>query len=212
MNVYPFIEAEKRGRRNVTRACGRLKVSRAVFYDYLSGPRGETRTTRTWPRTSRPCMSRAGAGTALRGCMLSCAAVGSDMAVSGWPGRRRQAASQGRAAKALEEDHHRGPGGCGPGGPDSCRDFTADASRLNSPLVRGHHLYPHLEGWLFLATVIDIASRRVVGTRWPITCDPTIADALDNAGPTGPVPDPGVVFHSDRGSQDGFKGSSQQCR
>jgi putative transposase len=38
VNVYPFIEAEKRGRRNVTRACELLKVSRAAFYAYLSRP------------------------------------------------------------------------------------------------------------------------------------------------------------------------------
>jgi hypothetical protein len=40
VNVYPFIEAEKRCRRNVTRACEMLKVSRAAFYAYLSGPSG----------------------------------------------------------------------------------------------------------------------------------------------------------------------------
>ena len=38
MNVYPFIEAEKRCRHNVTRACELLKVSRAAFYAWLSGP------------------------------------------------------------------------------------------------------------------------------------------------------------------------------
>ena len=32
MNVYPFIEAEKQGRRNVKRACELLKVSRAAYY------------------------------------------------------------------------------------------------------------------------------------------------------------------------------------
>jgi putative transposase len=37
VNVYPFIEAEKRCRRNVKRACELLKVSRAAFYAYLSG-------------------------------------------------------------------------------------------------------------------------------------------------------------------------------
>ena len=38
MTVYPFIEAEKAGRRNVSRACALLKVSRAAFYAHLSGP------------------------------------------------------------------------------------------------------------------------------------------------------------------------------
>ena len=47
MNVYPFIEAEMRYRRNVKRACELLKISRAAFYAYLSGPSERTRTTRT---------------------------------------------------------------------------------------------------------------------------------------------------------------------
>ena len=85
MNVYPLIEAEKRGRRNVTRACELLKVSRTAFYAYLSRPSGGTRTTRTWPRRSRPCTRNPRAAAALRGCTLSCAAAGSGMAASGWP-------------------------------------------------------------------------------------------------------------------------------
>jgi transposase InsO family protein len=38
VNVYPFIEAEKQGRRNVKRACELLKVSRAAFYAHRAGP------------------------------------------------------------------------------------------------------------------------------------------------------------------------------
>jgi hypothetical protein len=38
VNVYPFIEAEEAGRRNVRRACELLKVSRAAFYQHLKGP------------------------------------------------------------------------------------------------------------------------------------------------------------------------------
>jgi transposase InsO family protein len=38
VNCYPFIEAEKAGRRNVSRACALLKVSRAAFYLHLAGP------------------------------------------------------------------------------------------------------------------------------------------------------------------------------
>ena len=36
MKVYPFIEAEKAGRRSVKQACELLKVSRAAFYQHLS--------------------------------------------------------------------------------------------------------------------------------------------------------------------------------
>jgi len=38
-----------------------------------------------------------------------------------------------------------------------------------------------------------------------------VTDALAMAITHGHVT-PGAVFHSDRGTQDGFKGSSQQCR
>ena len=37
MNCYRFIEAEKACRRNVKRACELLKVSRAAFYQHISG-------------------------------------------------------------------------------------------------------------------------------------------------------------------------------
>ncbi len=40
MNVYPFIEAEKRQRRNVKRACELLKVSRAAYYAARHGQLG----------------------------------------------------------------------------------------------------------------------------------------------------------------------------
>jgi transposase InsO family protein len=38
VNIYPFIGAEKAGRRNVKRACELLKVSRAACYAHRAGP------------------------------------------------------------------------------------------------------------------------------------------------------------------------------
>lgn len=43
------------------------------------------------------------------------------------------------------------------------RDFTADASRLNSRWCGDITYIGTWEGWLYLATVIDVASRRIVG-------------------------------------------------
>ena len=79
------------------------------------------------------------------------------------------------------------------------RDFTVDAAKLNSRCVATSPTSTPWEGWLYLATVIDIASRRVVGYALTdhLRTDP-IADALTNAVSTR-NPDPGVVFHSDRG-------------
>lgn len=58
------------------------------------------------------------------------------------------------------------------------------------------------EGWLFLATVIDLFSRRVIG--WSVAAHmrtSLVADALNMAVATRGGHIDGVVFHSDRGSQ-----------
>jgi hypothetical protein len=76
VNCYPFIEAEKRCRRNVKRACELLKVSRAAFYQHLSGPsRREEEDTELASRIQavhKKSRGRYGA----RGCTLNCAVAG----------------------------------------------------------------------------------------------------------------------------------------
>ena len=57
------------------------------------------------------------------------------------------------------------------------------------------------EGWAYLATVIDLASRRVVG--WALADHmrtELVTDALEMAFQNR-RPGPGVIFHADRGSQ-----------
>jgi len=81
------------------------------------------------------------------------------------------------------------------------RDFTADASKLNARWCGDITYLRTWEGWLFLATVIDIASRRVVGFALADHLrTELVADALANAV-AARGPDPGVIFHSDRGCQ-----------
>jgi putative transposase len=57
------------------------------------------------------------------------------------------------------------------------------------------------QGWMYLAVIIDLFSRRVVG--WSLgdrmTAD-LVCSALDRAVAER-QPGPGLVFHSDRGSQ-----------
>jgi transposase InsO family protein len=73
---------------------------------------------------------------------------------------------------------------------------------LDTPLVWRHHLHHrHVRGLACLATVIDLASRRVVG--WALVDHmrtELVADAL-RMGCTASRPPPGVIFHSDRGCQ-----------
>lgn len=57
------------------------------------------------------------------------------------------------------------------------------------------------EGWLYLAIVLDLASRRVIGWAMRHTLEGALTrDALAMAL-TGRHPDPGALHHSDRGSQ-----------
>jgi len=75
-----------------------------------------------------------------------------------------------------------------PAGPDEkwCADFT---------------YVPTLEGWLFLAVVVDLFSRRIVG--WAMSATMTsrlVVDALGMAVARR-CPAAGLVAHSDRGSQ-----------
>ncbi|WP_107490704.1 IS3 family transposase [Streptomyces sp. TLI_171] len=81
------------------------------------------------------------------------------------------------------------------------RDFQPDPTALDARWCGDITYIPTEEGWLYLATVIDIASRRVVG--WA-TADhlrtELVADALRapcrTRRPSGPV-----IIHTDRGCQ-----------
>ena len=69
------------------------------------------------------------------------------------------------------------------------------------------------EGWLFLASVIDLATRRLVGYSFGerMTLD-LVTDALKKAY-ENELPNPGCIFHSDQGSQycsDAFQAMLQE--
>lgn len=79
------------------------------------------------------------------------------------------------------------------------RDFTADATQINSRWCGDITYLGTWQGWLCLATVIDIASRRVAGFAMADHLrTELIAGALANAV-AARDPAPGVVFHSERG-------------
>ncbi len=60
---------------------------------------------------------------------------------------------------------------------------------------------PTREGWLFLAIVLELASRRVVGWAMGETLDAELALAALRMALAARRPAPGLVHHSDRGSQ-----------
>jgi transposase InsO family protein len=68
------------------------------------------------------------------------------------------------------------------------------------------------EGKLYLASVLDMASRRVLGFALGEHHDAQLAyGALAMAVAVRGGQAPGVIFHSDRGSEGGFNRSSQHC-
>jgi transposase InsO family protein len=200
VNCYPFIEAEKAGRRNVSRACALLKVSRAAFYAHLSGPSQRDRQdaqlaaeiaavhAQSKGRYGAP---RVHAELARRGRRHSRKRVARLMRAAGIRGKtpkrwRKTTVPDPAAAKRADKIR---------------RDFSADAGRLNARWCGDITYIGTWEGWLYLATVIDIASRRVVGYALAGHLrTELVADALANAvAARGPAP--GVIFHSDRGCQ-----------
>ncbi|MFC0448948.1 IS3 family transposase [Rhodococcus jostii] len=91
------------------------------------------------------------------------------------------------------------------------RDFTATA--VDSKWCGDITYIPVGSSWLYLATVIDIFSRRVVG--WSIADHmrtDLVTDAIDMAVRTRGGDVDGVVFHSDRGSQYTAAAFADVCR
>lgn len=201
MNVYPFIEAEQAGGSHVKRACELLKVSRAAYYasrrdepavrrradeellDQITAVHAESKGRYGAPRI-HAVLRRRGARHGRKRVARLMRAAG----VRGRAPRRWQRTTIADPAAAARADLIR-------------RDFTADAAQINTRWCGDITYIRTWEGWLYLATVLDIASRRVLGyaladhlrTELP-------ADALANAV-AARNPNPGVVFHSDRGCQ-----------
>ena len=200
MNCYPFIEAEKAGRRNVKRACALLKVSRAAFYQHQAGPsrrdREDAELTGQIRAVHEESKGRYGAPRihaelARRGCRHGRKRIARLM---------RRAGIQGRAPKRWRKTTIADPAAA-TRADKIRRDFTADAAKLNARWCGDITYIGTWEGWLYLATVIDIASRRVVGYALADHLrTELVADALANAV-AARDPGSGVIFHSDRGCQ-----------
>ena len=76
------------------------------------------------------------------------------------------------------------------------RDFTAD--KANQKWVSDITYIATLEGWLYLAAVLDLCTRKVVGWSMSERIDSRLAvDALEMAV-SRQVPDAGLIAHSDR--------------
>jgi transposase InsO family protein len=210
VNVYPFIEAENAAEGgNVKRACTLLKVSRAAYYAHRSADpshrarqdaelteqivaiHDESKGTYGTPRLHAELRNRGRRHSRKRVARLL-----------------RTAGRAGRAPKRWRTTTVPDPAASTPA--DLIRrDFSCSVSDINTRWC-GDITYIHTgEGWLYLATVIDLGSRRVVGwaTADHLRTD-LIAEALSNAVAQR-RPEAGVIFRSDRGCQGEFNRSSQ---
>jgi putative transposase len=202
--VYTFIGEEQANpdcEWTVAEMCRVLEVSRSGFYDWLDRPPSERELTdrmltleieAIWECSARTYGApRVHAWLQRQGFAVSRKRVARIMRTEGFEGesgrRKVRTTIVDRSATAAEDRVGRD---FNPAAPDVtwCGDITY--------LRTG-------EGWLYLATVIDLFSRRVIG--WSLAehmRTSLVADALETAVATrGGHVDGGVVFHSDRGCQ-----------
>ncbi len=79
------------------------------------------------------------------------------------------------------------------------QDFTA--SRPNEKWTGDITAVWTYEGWLYLAVVLDLFSRRVIGWAMAAIQDETLIETALRMALLGRQPSPGLMFHSDRGAQ-----------
>lgn len=200
MTVDPFIEAEEAAGHGATRACRLLEVSRSAYYERkkdvpsarevkdaellekIIAIHKESKGTYGAPRVHKELLHRHVACSKRKVTRL--------MRQAGLEGRCKKrwrtttvADPDAEAARDLVQ-HHFGP--C----TEMDRRYVGDITYIAT-----------WEGWSYLATVIDLASRKVVG--WALADhmrSELVEDALSMAFATR-APECGLIFHSDRGCQ-----------
>jgi transposase InsO family protein len=157
VNVYPFIEAERAGRRNVTRACVLLKVSRAAFYQHQAGPSGrdqeDAEITGQITAIHKDSKGRYGAPRVhaelrRKGHRHSRKRIARLMRRAGIRGRtpkRWKKTTIPDPAAATRADQIR-------------RDFTADAAKINARWCGDITYIGTWQGWLYLAILWNAPS------------------------------------------------------
>ena len=200
MKVDPFIEAEKVAGRNVAKACHLLEVSKSAYYERRNGVPSQRERTDAELLEHITAIHKESKGT--YGSPRVHKELGHRHVHCG---RRRvtrlmrRAGLEGRCKKRWRKTTIADPSA------ERARDLI---QRHFGPSVEIDRRYvgdityiATWEGWSYLATVIDLASRRVVG--WALADHmrtELVEDALKMAF-AHRAPQKGVIFHSDRGSQ-----------
>lgn len=79
------------------------------------------------------------------------------------------------------------------------RDFTAQGP--NQKWVADITYIPTQEGWLYLASILDVYSRRVVGWAMDVNMETDLVERAWQMAVQQRHPEPGLLSHTDRGSQ-----------
>ena len=164
MRVYPFIAAEKAAGHTVRKPCALLGVSRSAYYAWSAAApskhaRAETALNehvRRIHQQSRGTYGSPRVHQQLRqeGVRTSRKRVARVMVAAGLAGQHRRRSKRTTVADgAMSTPAHDLLG----------REFSPEAVSLDSAWVGDITYIPTREGWLYLAVVIDLFSRKVVG-------------------------------------------------
>jgi len=199
--MYAFIDAEYATCENapaVTLMCAWLEVSKSGFYEWKARPESVTAKRREILRLKIAALFKANDGTYGYRRIQATLARGGDSAgpelVRALMRELGLVACQPRPWRPSTTQQ----GAAGPIPDLVNRDFTAQVP--GEKMVGDITYIPTWEGWLFLATVIDCATRKCAG--WAMDDNyrtPLISSAIEMAARNLDLP-PGAVFHSDRGS------------
>lgn len=183
----------------VTFMCRELGVSTSGYYDWRkAGPSARARSDAELIAIMRKLHADARGNPGVRRMRAELAAVGHRLGLKRVWRLMRAAGLRGRHPKAWKRTTITGNRPVN--APDLIgRQFSAEAQDQK---WCGDVTYVKTwDGWAYLATVIDLHSRRVVG--WAVADHmrtSLVTDALDMAIATRRPP-AGVIFHSDRGTQ-----------
>lgn len=182
----------------VSQMCGWLKVSRSGFYDWLSRPESATAQRRNDLRLFIARVFKESDGTyGYRRVAAELARWGVTAGLELVRGLMRELGLVPCQPRPWRPCTTR-QGAAGPIPDLVGRDFSAAVP--GAKMVGDITYIPTWQGWLYLATVIDCATRKVIG--WAMDDNyrtPLITAAVRMAARNLSLPD-GAVFHSDRGS------------
>jgi len=199
MSRYRFVEAES-GRYPVAQLCRVVQVSRTAYYEW------QTHEPTERERADAALLAKIRAIHAASGGQYGVPRVVAELQAQGHDVGRKRVARLMKAAGLRGRRPPRWirtttPEPTPPAIPDRVHgQFEAPAPDV---LWVGDITYVRTwEGWLYLATVLDVFSRRVLGFALaPHMRAELVCEALDMAVATRAGHGAGVIFHSDRGSQ-----------